>query len=173
MAGVPPPGWQALGVPARAGLRRNGVNYYPFHLGDYATHAGHLDPIEDCAYRRLIDLYMLTEQPLPLDVELLARKIRMKDYAAAVRDVLNEFFSQTETSWTHSRCDKELDKFRRSSEAASRAGKLSALQRKSTGVERPINGGSTVVEQASNGGSTGVQPTKTQDPRTKKKQKKR
>ena len=132
------------------------MNYYPFHLGDYATHAGHLSPIEDCAYRRLIDLYMLTESPLPLDVDLLARRIRMKDWAAAVRDVLNEFFTQTDDAWTHSRCDKELDKFRRSSEAASKAGKASALQRKATDVQ-----------QAFNDRSTTVQPTKTQDPRPK------
>jgi uncharacterized protein YdaU (DUF1376 family) len=132
------------------------LNYYPFHLGDYATHAGHLDPIEDCAYRRLIDLYMLTEQPLPLDVDLLARKIRMKEYAAAVRDVLNEFFTQTDDAWTHSRCDREIAAFRRASDNASRAGKASALSRKATTVERPLNGCATTV-----------QPTKIQEPRTK------
>jgi uncharacterized protein YdaU (DUF1376 family) len=141
------------------------MNYYPFHLGDFASHAGHLDPIEDCAYRRLIDLYMLTEQPLPLDVDLLARKIRMKDYAEAVRDVLNEFFTQTDDAWTHSRCDKEIDKFRRASESASKAGKASALQRKATDVQPNPTG----VQQAFNDRSTTVQPTKNQEPRTKTK----
>jgi len=138
------------------------MNYYPFHLGDYATHAGHLDPVEDCAYRRLIDLYMLTEQPLPLDVDLLARKIRMKDYAAAVRDVLNEFFTQTDDAWTHSRCDREIEAFRRASDNASRAGKASALSRKATRVERPLNDCSTTV-----------QPTKSQEPRAKSQEKER
>jgi uncharacterized protein YdaU (DUF1376 family) len=136
------------------------MNYYPFHLGDYATHAGHLDPVEDCAYRRLIDLYMLTEQPLPLDVDLLARKIRMKDYAAAVRDVLNEFFTQTDGAWTHSRCDREIAAFRRASDNASRAGKASALSRKATTVERPLNDCLTTV-----------QPTKSQEPRAKSQEK--
>lgn len=138
------------------------MNYYPFHLGDYATHAGHLDPVEDCAYRRLIDLYMLTEQPLPLDVDLLARKIRMKDYAAAVRDVLNEFFTQTDDAWMHSRCDREIAAFRRASDNASKAGKASALSRKATTVERPLNDRSTTV-----------QPTKSQEPRTKSQEKER
>jgi uncharacterized protein YdaU (DUF1376 family) len=148
------------------------LNYYPFHLGDYATHAGHLDPIEDCAYRRLIDLYMLSEQPLLLDVELLARKIRMKEYVAAVRDVLNEFFVRTEEAWTHSRCDKELAKFHQSSETASKAGKASALRRRSTDaqpnpadVQQPFNERSTDVQRPFNDRSTTVQPTKTQDPR--------
>jgi uncharacterized protein YdaU (DUF1376 family) len=138
------------------------MNYYPFHLGDYATHAGHLDPVEDCAYRRLIDLYMLTEQALPLDVDLLARKIRMKDYVAAVRDVLNEFFMQTDDAWTHSRCDREIAAFRRASDNASKAGKASALSRKATTVERPLNDCSTTV-----------QPTKSQEPRAKSQEKER
>ena len=138
------------------------MNYYPFHLGDYATHAGHLDPIEDCAYRRLIDLYMLTEQPLPLDVDLLARKIRMRDHAAAVRDVLNEFFTQTDDAWTHSRCDREIAAFRRASDNASKAGKASALSRKATPVERALNDCSTTV-----------QPTKSQEPRAKSQEKER
>jgi uncharacterized protein YdaU (DUF1376 family) len=130
------------------------VNYYPFHIGDYATHAGHLNPVEDCAYRRLIDLYMLTEQPLQLDVELLARKIRMREYQAEVSDVLAEFFTQTESTWTHTRCDREIAAFRRATDSASRAGKASALSRKATSVERPLNDCSTTV-----------QPTKSQEPR--------
>ena len=138
------------------------MNYYPFHLGDFASHAGHLDPIEDCAYRRLIDLYMLTEQSLPLDVDLLARKIRMKEYAAAVRDVLNEFFTQTDDAWTHSRCDREIAAFRRASDNASKAGKASALSRKATTVERALNDRSTTV-----------QPTKSQEPRAKSQEKER
>ena len=136
------------------------MNYFPWHIGDYVTHAGHLSPIEDCAYRRLIDLYMLTEQPLPLDVDLLARRIRMKDWAAAVRDVLNEFFTQTDDAWTHSRCDREIEAFRRASDNASRAGKASALSRKATAAERALNDRSATV-----------QPTKSQEPRAKSQEK--
>jgi uncharacterized protein YdaU (DUF1376 family) len=99
---------------------------------------------------------MLTEQPLPLDVDLLARKIRMRDYSASVRDVLNEFFTQTDDAWTHSRCDREIAAFRRASDNASKAGKASALSRKATTVERPLNGCATTV-----------QPTKNQEPRAK------
>jgi len=117
---------------------------------------------------------MLTEQPLLLDVELLARKIRMKEYVAQVADVLNEFFVRTEEAWTHSRCDKELAKFHQSSETASKAGKASALRRRSTDVQpnatdvqQPFNERSTGVQRPFNDRSTTVQPTKTQDPRTK------
>lgn len=136
------------------------MNYFPWHIGDYATHAGHLNPVEDAAYRRLIDLYMLSEAPLPLDVELLARKIRMREYESEVRDVLNEFFTRTDSAWTHSRCDREIEAFRRASDNASRAGKASALSRKATAVERALNDRSTTV-----------QPTKSQEPRTKSQEK--
>ena len=37
------------------------MNYYPFHLGDYAARTAHLEPMEDLAYRRLLDLYYLGE----------------------------------------------------------------------------------------------------------------
>ena len=40
------------------------MNYYPFHIGDYASHTRHLTLMEDLAYRRLLDLYYLHERPL-------------------------------------------------------------------------------------------------------------
>lgn len=84
------------------------MNYYPFHLGDYASHTGHLDPMEDLAYRRLLDAYYLRESQLPTDVSEIARLIRLRDYVATVRDVLNEFFEQTSKGWKHIRCDEEI-----------------------------------------------------------------
>jgi uncharacterized protein YdaU (DUF1376 family) len=148
------------------------MNYYPFHLGDYSTHAGHLDPIEDCAYRRLIDLYMLTECALTLDVEALARKVRMKEYAVQVRDVLNEFFVCTDDGWKHSRCERELERFRASSEAASKAGKASAQRRRATDVQQSCNERSTTVQRPFNDRSTNQDPRpKTQDPKPRKEKK--
>ena len=45
------------------------MNYYPFHLGDYAAHTAHLEPMEDLAYRRMLDAYYLREAPLPRAVD--------------------------------------------------------------------------------------------------------
>ena len=86
------------------------INYYPFHLGDYATHTAHLEPMEDLAYRRLLDLYYLREGPLPLDIQVTAKLVRMRSMAADVESVLNEFFLQTDEGWRHARCDEELGK---------------------------------------------------------------
>lgn len=35
------------------------MNYFPFHVGDYAAHTAHLEPLEDLAYRRMLDAYYL------------------------------------------------------------------------------------------------------------------
>ena len=32
------------------------MNYYPFHIGDYKDHTAYLTPMQDIAYRSLLDL---------------------------------------------------------------------------------------------------------------------
>ena len=88
------------------------MNYFPFHIGDYAAHTGHLEPMEDLAYRRLLDLYYLRESPIPLDVQTTAKLIRMRSMAADVEAVLKEFFIVTNEGWAHTRVDAELSKMR-------------------------------------------------------------
>jgi uncharacterized protein YdaU (DUF1376 family) len=124
------------------------LNFYPFHLGDYATHTAHLDLIEDLAYRRLLDCYYLHEAPLPLDVTRLATLVRMRDHAATVRDILTEFFVCAEDGWHHTRCDAELAKMKDKREKAQASAKASAnvrsanaqrtLSERSTNAELPI-----------------------------------
>ncbi len=106
------------------------MNYYPFHLGDYAAHTAHLEPMEDLAYRRMLDLYYRTEAPLSTDWRDVARLIRMKDQGAAIEAVLAEFFTLTDEGWRHSRCDGEIATFKAMAEggrkgAAKRWGKPS------------------------------------------------
>ena len=52
------------------------MNYYPHHIGDYLKDTAHLTMIEDGAYRRLIDLYYLHEQPLPSEKRQVYRLAR-------------------------------------------------------------------------------------------------
>lgn len=106
------------------------MNYYPFHLGDYAAHTAHLEPMEDLAYRRMLDLYYRTEAPLPTDWREVARLIRLKDQGAAIESVLSEFFALTDEGWRHARCDGEIASFQAMAEggrkgAAKRWGKAS------------------------------------------------
>jgi uncharacterized protein YdaU (DUF1376 family) len=88
------------------------MNYYSFHVGDYALHTAHLSDYEDLAYRRLIDLYYTTEKPLSLDAGRVARLIRMSDHIQVVSDVLSEFFLKSEDGYINKRCDDEIEKYR-------------------------------------------------------------
>ena len=84
------------------------MNYYPFHLGDYAAHTAHLEPMEDLAYRRMLDLYYRTEKALPADWREIARLIRLRDQGAAIETVLSEFFHLSDDGWHSKRADSEL-----------------------------------------------------------------
>jgi uncharacterized protein YdaU (DUF1376 family) len=85
------------------------VIWYKFHLGDYITHTLHLSDAEDLAYRRLLDLYYMSEEPIPLNTELVARKIRLD--LDITESVLGEFFERTEIGYQNSRCDAEIAKY--------------------------------------------------------------
>lgn len=86
------------------------MNYYPLNVGDYAAHTAHLEPMEDLAYRRLIDQYYLREGPLPADIQATAKLVRMRSMVGDVEAVLKEFFTLTDAGWAHIRCDAEIEK---------------------------------------------------------------
>lgn len=121
------------------------MNFYPFHIGDYISHTNHLTNDEDLAYRRMIDLYYMTEQPLN-DSSTIARRIRSS--VEIVDAILSEFFEFCDDEcWHNKRVDEEIVKYHSRLDQASKAGKASA-------------------EARLNKRSTSVQPTKNQEPRT-------
>lgn len=97
------------------------VHFYQFHIGDYSSHTQHLDPLEDIAYRRMLDWLYLNEMPLPDDVQDIARLIRMRSHNDCIADVLREFFDRTEHGYTHGRVDKELKRIQDKSEKAKKS----------------------------------------------------
>ena len=96
--------------------------WYKFHIGDYISHTMHLDDAEDLAYRRLLDWYYMSEKPLPLDVALVSRRIRLDDDVVA--PVLNEFFEKTPNGYINARADKEIASYNVRVELNKRSGKL-------------------------------------------------
>ena len=86
------------------------MNYYPFNIGDYLAHTAHLSVVEDCAYRRLLDMYYVTEKALPLDVAVLCHMVRAdtEEQRIAVCTVLEEFFERTTVGWINRRCEREI-----------------------------------------------------------------
>ena len=95
------------------------MDWYKFYVSDWIKETAHLPDAEDLAYRRLMDLYFLTERPLPLDVAELARRIRL-DWDC-VEPVLAEFFVATDKGWIHERWEAELQRRRRQAEINRRA----------------------------------------------------
>jgi uncharacterized protein YdaU (DUF1376 family) len=85
------------------------VIWYKFHLGDYITHTTHLSDAEDLAYRRLLDLYYMSEKPIPLDTDAVSRRIRLD--LDITESVLNEFFEKTPEGYRNVRCDAEVEKY--------------------------------------------------------------
>ena len=80
--------------------------YYQHHIGDYLKHTAHLTPLEDIAYRRLLDVYYDTESPIPTDIPLVSRRLRIDP--ATVKLVLDEFFQSTEQGYRNKRADIEI-----------------------------------------------------------------
>jgi len=102
--------------------------WYKFYLGDYITHTLHLSDAEDLAYRRLLDLYYLTERPIPLETESVSRKIRLD--LDITESVLKEFFERTENGYQNPRCDDEIAKYRRQVETNRLLGKRGGRPKK-------------------------------------------
>lgn len=108
------------------------MNYYNFHIGDYVTATVHLEPLEDLAYRRLLDMYYDTEQPIPLETHRVSRRLRLD--TQIVDSVLKEFFTLTENGWTNGRCDADIAAYHRKAEANKANGKLGGRPKKTQSV---------------------------------------
>ena len=107
------------------------MHFYSFNIGDYMSHTVHLSLMEDLAYRRCLDIYYLHEKPLPEDATEVARLIRMPEHKPEVVQVLKEVFlhMMLVQGYVHKRTNEEITKYQAKIQAASRAGKASALAR--------------------------------------------
>lgn len=146
------------------------MNYYQHHIGDFDKSTRHLTRTERSIYRDLIELYYDIEQPLPLDIKLLCRRIiaTTNEEATAVEQTLNEFFTKTPTGWYHDRCEEEIEKFRSSTSQKAHAGRASAAKRAEK-RQHALNERSTSVEQTFNGTPTNQEPiTNNQEPNKEK-----
>lgn len=94
------------------------MHYYQFNIGDYKSHTDHLDLLEDLAFRRMMDWCYLHEEPLPLDINEIAKKILMRTHTESIAYVLEEFFIKTDSGYINSRIKKEVDAFKAKSDKA-------------------------------------------------------
>jgi len=93
------------------------MNYYNHHIGDYITKTIHLSLEQHGAYRRMMDIYYSTEEPLPLDVDLICRKIptHTESEKSAVIYILSqhEFFEKRDDGYHNEHCDAVIRLWKR------------------------------------------------------------
>jgi uncharacterized protein YdaU (DUF1376 family) len=127
------------------------MHYFQHNIADYRKDTSHLSLLEHGCYRQLLDQYYLNEQPLPLDESKLFRLLsaRTNDEKQAIKNVLQDFFYETENGFIHKRCDLEIQIYHDRIENASKAGRASA-NRRLTNVQQEFNDCSTTVQLTNN-----------------------
>lgn len=84
------------------------MHYYTFKPKDYMSKTAFLEPLEDLAYRRMLDHCYLTEKPLPKDIEEIAMLIRMRTHTDSINTVLHYFFELTADGYVNDYVAREL-----------------------------------------------------------------
>jgi uncharacterized protein YdaU (DUF1376 family) len=69
--------------------------------------------IADLAYRRMIDLYYITEKPLDLDISIIAKKIGMKGKEKIISEIISDFFLKSEDGYRSSKCDSVISDYQK------------------------------------------------------------
>ncbi|MEO9348003.1 YdaU family protein [Acinetobacter radioresistens] len=94
------------------------MHYYSFNPKDYMSKTAFLEPMEDLAYRRMLDHCYLTELPLPEDIGEIAMLIRMRSHTESIKVVLHYFFELTPQGYVCDRIARELAAYHSKSEKA-------------------------------------------------------
>jgi uncharacterized protein YdaU (DUF1376 family) len=98
------------------------MHYYPFHLKDYLVETAHLPPMADLAYRRLLDLYYKTEEPIRNEPKWVANRIRLDTEERVIGFVLKEYFKLDRDVdppvWRHKTCDEVISKYQKKAATA-------------------------------------------------------
>lgn len=149
------------------------MNFYPFHPGDYMLRTAHLEPIEDLAYRRLLDLYYTGEKPLEGSAESLARVVRMRSHVDEVRAVLQEFFIDSPDGWRHTHCDGVIAQYREKAARSVANGKKGGRPKKAEETGQQSENNPEKTQQVSSGmlEETGQQANQEPKPKPKPEEK--
>ncbi len=112
------------------------MHYYKFNIADYRKDTTHLSMLEHGIYRTLIDWYYLDEQPIPLDIDTVARRMRLslEEEHKALKLVLFDFFQKTDKGHKHRRINVEILDYHENSAKNKANGKLGGRPRKTQSV---------------------------------------
>ena len=84
------------------------MHYYQFNPKNYMSKTSFLEPMEDLAYRRMLDHCYLTELPLPCDIDEIAMLIRMRSHCDSIKTVLRYFFELTDGGYINETVSKVI-----------------------------------------------------------------
>lgn len=109
------------------------MNFYQFHIADFALHTSHLTLEEEAVYRRLLDYYYDTESPIPTETQQVIRRLRLGSYSDIVGSILEEFFVLEDDGWHNLRADMEILEYRKRQDRARKNGKKGGRPKKIQG----------------------------------------
>lgn len=148
------------------------MNYYSFHISDWALHTSHLTLEEEAVYRRLLDFYYDTESAIPEETNPVIRRLRMGSSVDVVASILSEFFVLRDGFWHNKRADKEILAYHAKAETARTNGKSGGRPKKTVQenpeITNPVNSANPEIT----GSKANQEPlTINQEPLTNKDQK--
>lgn len=124
------------------------MNYYQFHIADFALHTSHLSLEEEAVYRRLLDYYYDTEAPIPSETQPVIRRLRLNNHLDTVEQILAEFFVKEADGWHNLRADSEILAYNEKAERARENGKRGGRPKKNKQLQnekprktQPVNSG--------------------------------
>jgi len=112
------------------------MNYYQFHIADWALHTSHLTLEEEAVYRRLLDYYYDTESPIPSETQPVFRRLRLRGYEEIASDILCEFFVLEGDGWHNKRADSEIEAYQAKANQARLNGKRGGRPKKNNGLQK-------------------------------------
>jgi len=112
------------------------MHYYKFNIADYRKDTSHLSTLEHGVYRQLIDWQYLDEKPIPLETQVVFRRLRLGsiDEQQALENVLSEFFEKSDDGYFQKRIRVEILDYQENSEKNRRNGKLGGRPSKTHSV---------------------------------------
>lgn len=112
------------------------MNYYQFHIADWALHTSHLTLEEEAVYRRLLDHYYDTESPIPEETNPVIRRLRLRGFEETVLEILQEFFVLDSGGWHNRRADVEIAAYQLKADQARENGKRGGRPKKNNDLQK-------------------------------------
>ena len=137
------------------------MEWYPWYPQLYQQKTLSLTLAEDAAYRRLLDAYMTSRQPLPDDDSALARLIGIGvDEWRAIAPKVREYFKAKSGKLWNQRCDTELLRQDRRTKKHSEISKKGAAARWNKNKDLHADGKPTALPSVSRTDATGQDKTR-------------